>query len=415
MPESVELIESNPRRASAVLRKEAKKEPTYANLVNLAVALRACGEIEAATGELKRALAIENTRAEAWNNLGQCVTDLGQFDQAPGLFQRALQCHERAGVPIDASTESLLAFAYSMMRLGQFEYIWPVWEAARFGRSWHPLPNLPMWRGEPNARLLVLPEGGFGDGFNFLRWIRRLRVASAHVLVWDSLFDLTDQILSRFGGVASTPEWVEVFPMRHEFSSKELASYTHCTSMLSLPGLCGMKSWADIPPPINWAPPRSIIHPPFDQIGFCWAAEENGVARKTRSLDNQTPNRIGQALARKCEKVVSLVPAGKSLYRPRDLFVPKGVKQDEALLSGWEETARTILKCRLVVTVDTAVFWLAQSLGVRTLLLLPLRSDWKWGLPNQPFLWGGNNVVMFRNTNPVTWDVAGVLEVLKSM
>ena len=67
------------------------------------------------------------------------------------------------------------------------------------------------------------------------------------------------------------------------------------------------------------------------------------------------------------------------------------------------------------MTVDTAVFWLAQSLGVRTLLLLPLRSDWKWGLPNQPFLWGGNNVVMFRNTNPVTWDVAGVLEVLKSM
>ena len=401
MPESVELIESNPRRASAVLRKEAKKSPTYGNLVNLACALRACGEIEAAAGELKRALAIEHNRAEAWNNLGQCATDLGQFDQAPGLFQRALQCHEKAGVPIDASTESLLAFAYSMMRLGQFEYIWPVWEAARFGRSWSPFPNLPVWRGEEGSRLLVCPEGGFGDGFNFLRWVP----VRATILVWDSLFEFAKTALP----------YNTVLPMKHAFASEELARFTHCTSMLSLPGLCGMKSWGHIPAPLNWVPPHHIVHPPLDWIGYCWGAEENGVTRKIRSLDNQAASRIGQALARKVEKVVSLVPAGKSLYRARAEFVPKGVTQDEALLSDWEETARTILKCRLVVTVDTAVFWLAQSLGVRTLLLLPLRSDWKWGLPNQPFVWGGNHVVMFRNTNPVTWDVAGILEVLKSM
>ena len=400
-----EQITTNPRRALAALRKEAKKVPTYANLVNLACALRACGEIEAAAGELKRALAIEHTRAEVWNNLGQCATDLGQFDQAPGLFQRALQCHEKAGVPIDASTESLLAFAYSMMRLGQFEYIWPVWEAARFGRSWNPFPNLPVWRGEPNARLLVLPEGGFGDGFNFLRWVVKRPAALTSILVWDSLFEFTQTVLP----------FNRVFPMIHAFSSDEIMHHTHCTSMLSLPGACGMKSWADIPAPLDWTPRATLVHPPLDQIGFCWEAEENGVTRKVRSLDAQAANRVGQALSRKCEKVVSLVPAGKSLYRLRSEFVPRGVTQDEELLSDWEETARTILKCRLVVTVDTAVFWLAQSLGVRTLLLLPLRSDWKWGLPNQPFLWGGNNVVMFRNTNPVTWDVAGVLEVLKSM
>ena len=406
MAESVELIETNPRQALAVLRREAKKEPTYANLVNLAVALRACGEIESAAGELKRALAIEHNRAEAWNNLGQCVTDLGQFDQAPGLFQRALQCHEQAGVPIGSTTESLLAFAYSMMRLGQFEYIWPVWEAARFGRSWHPFPSLPVWRGEPGARLLVCPEGGFGDGFNFLRWIPKMQSQVLTVLVWDQLFEFTKIALIAHA---------KVLPMKHAFTSEELARYTHCTSMLSLPGLCGMKSWADIPAPLDWTPRATLVHPPLDQIGFCWCAEENGVTRKCRSLDNQTANRIGQALARKCEKVISLAPAGKSLYRPRDLFVPKGVTQHEALLSGWEETARTILKCWLVVTVDTAVFWLAQSLGVRTLLLLPMRSDWKYSTVNSPFLWGGSNVVMFRNTNPVTWDVAGVLEVLKSM
>jgi hypothetical protein len=361
--------------------------------------------VDSAIGELKRALAIDETRAEAWNNLGQCATDLGKFDQAPGIFQRALQCHKKAGIPIDSATESLLAFAYSMMRLGQFEYIWPVWEAARFNRSWHPFPNLQVWRGEPNARLLVCPEGGFGDGFNFLRWARTLPAVSTTFMVWDSLFEFTQHAL---------PQHV-ILPMSHSFQYNELARYTHCTSMLSLPGLCGMKSWADVPPPLDWTPRHMLVHPPLDQIGYCWAAEENGVTRKSRSLDAQAANRIGSALARKCKRVVSLVPDGQELYRRRGQVPVRGVTQDDALLADWEETARTILKCRLVVTVDTAVFWLAQALGVRTLLLLPLRSDWKWGVANQPFAWGGNNVVMFRNSHPVTWDVAGILEVMKSM
>lgn len=404
------LAEGKTRRALSFLRKVAQRTPDYGNLINVAAALRACGEIDAAVGELTRALALDETRAEVWNNLGQCYTDLGQFDQAPGLFQRALQCHEKQGIPIDAATESLLAFAYSMMRLGQFEYIWPVWEAARLGRSWQPFPQLPVWRGEPGARLLVCPEGGFGDGFNFLRWAREISNlpewdAPLSVLVWDSLFELASTVLPR----------CSVFPMSHSFQYADLAKFTHCTSMLSLPGLCGMKSWADVPPPLDWTPRHTLVHPPLDRIGFCWAAEENGVTRKVRSLDAQTANRVGQALARKCERVVSLVPMGKELYRERKAWVPKGVFQDDALLADWEETARTILKCRLVVTVDTAVFWLAQSLGVRTLLLLPMRSDWKWQVPNQPFAWGGNNVVMFRNSHPVTWDVASILDVLKSM
>ena len=399
------LANGKERQALTVLRREAKKAPTYGNLINVAAALRACGEIDAAVAELQRALTIDETRAEVWNNLGQCYTDLGKFDQAPGLFQRALQCHEKQGIPIDAATETLLAFAYSMMRLGQFEYIWPVWEAARLGRSWHPFPNLPVWRGEPGARLLVCPEGGFGDGFNFLRWVPYLhnRVKDCTVMVWDQLFEYV------------RPFAWDVLPMSHSFQYGDLAKFTHCTSLLSLPGLCGMKSWGDVPPPLDWTPRATLVHPPLDWIGYCWAAEENGVTRKVRSLDQQAANRVGQALAKKCERVVSLVPMGKELYRERKAWVPKGVFQDDLLLADWEETARTILKCRLVVTVDTAVFWLAQALGVRTLLLLPMRSDWKFQLPNQPFAWGGNNVVMFRNSHPVTWDVVGIIEVLKSM
>ena len=59
--------------------------------------------------------------------------------------------------------------------------------------------------------------------------------------------------------------------------------------------------------------------------------------------------------------------------------MPAGVRQNGDAIADWESTARTILHCKLVVTVDTAVAHLAGSLGVPTICLLPRRSDWKWG------------------------------------
>jgi tetratricopeptide (TPR) repeat protein len=400
------LREFEPRKALPLLKRAALKEKTYGALINYGAAQRGCSLIHEAQETLLEALAIDQTRPEAWSNLGQCAEDLGQFTDAPGYFLRALQCIEKNGTPLHSAGEPLLAFAYSMMRLGNFKYVWPVWEACRINRSWAPFPVLHPWKGEKGAKLLVVAEGGFGDAFNFLRWLPRLPLATATVLAWDGMFEIIKATLDPLG--------IRVLPLSHKFQYDELAEYTHCAPYLSL--MTGFEQWSEIPPPLQWLPRGRIVAPPNDWIGFCWHAEEGGYARRFRSLDKPAADQIGKYLSGKAERVVSLCPQGKHLYRKADLSVPKGVTQDDQLLADWEATARTILKCRMVVTVDTAVYHLSASLGVPTLILNPLRSDWKHQLPPLTTTsFYGSNVKQFRNTHPTRWEVSKIIEAIDSL
>lgn len=405
---ALEYLEAfEPRKALPLLQRQARSHPTYDALVNYAVALRGCGDIERAQTILERAMKIDQTRPQAWCNLAQCCEDLGQFEDCTRLFQRCLELIEKSGTPPTQAGEPLLGFAHSMMRLGQFKYAWPIWEAARYGKSWHPFPGLNPWRGEQDARLLVVPEGGFGDGFNFLRWMFYVGARQATVIVWDQLFEYAKHNLSPYPSVT-------VLPLSHQFQYDELSRFTHCTPYLSLMAY-SMEKWADIPDPLFWAPRGRIIAESNDWIGFCHRAEENGVMRRTRSLDDHAADRLGQYLAKRCERVVGLVPTGKHLYRKTEEKQVKGVTQDEALLTGWEQTALTLLKCKLIVTVDTAIAHLAGSLGVPTLILLPMRSDWKWGVNTETTAFYGRNVKLFRNDHPVDWNVAKIREAIERM
>ena len=391
------------------LTKRQEKAPSYENCINLASALRRSARFDEARRMLTSAVALQPAQPEAWNNLAQLESDLGRFDLVPGLFQRALQCHDKRGSPPTACKDTLLGFAYSLMRLGKFDSVWPLWEAARFGLSWWAFPGTFPWKGEEVERLLVVCEGGFGDGFNFARWLPALarRVPHVLVIVWDRMLEYMTHALRNYTNV-------RVLPMSHEFQYGDLAGFTHTTSILSLPAELGMSTWAELPPPLDWTPPARIITPPLDWIGFCWQAEENGVQRRTRSIPLPVADRIGRALGKKCERVVSLCLPGKNLYaRETDWRVPRGVTHDPSAIDGWESTARTLLKCKRIVTTDTAVAHLSGSLGVPTLMLLPVRSAWTWArrgdeLPN----WYGAGFRTYRETNPAAWTVEEVLRAL---
>ena len=396
--------------ALAVLRKRAEKAPNYENLINLESGLRRAARLDEAEDVLKRCLSMDPTQPAGWTNAAQLYSDLGRFEQAPLLFQRALQCHEKQGIRPEMARDTLIGFAYSMMRLGQFQYCWPIWEASRLERSWHPFPNMAPWRGEEVKRLLVFPEGGYGDGFCFSRWFPALaaRVPEVLFIVWDRLYEYARHVLSPYG--------IKVFPMSHQFRYAEIADITHCTPLMSLPAVLGMQSWSDIPPQIDWTPPAQIVHPPLDQIGFCWLAEENGSQRCIRSLSIAVADQLGRALSRRCDKVISLCLPGKNLHAADAKFrPPRGVVQEPGAVDGWEQTGRTILQCRYVVTVDTAVAHLAASLGVPTLMLTPLRSSWQWSLPGGDLPpWYKQNFKAYRETNPVCWTPDAILKVLES-
>jgi hypothetical protein len=402
---AIELLTSgHPHQALPILRKKAKREPNLENLLALSGALRGCAQFQEAMDVLKQCLFLSKGQSvEAYNNIAQNLTDIGDFQGATEIFRMALQKGEELKIPTEPMQQILLGMAHCLMRLGQFEFSWQAWEAARLGMSWSPLPMTKPWAGESKSRVIVVCEGGFGDAFLFSRWLPKVKEVSDRVglLIWDSLIDWCDW--KRFGVD-------EILPLKKSIRASE---WDYTTSWMSLPGIFGMKSLDDVPRDLAFDAFMATI-PSHEKltlrvtgntprIGFCWRAEENGVVRKIRSLDDHTANAVAKELA-KTGSVYSLCPQGKSLHRHEQFKVPARVIQKEESLAGWRETTKFILTMDLVVTVDTAVAHLAGLCGVPTLLLLPLRVDWKWGLNREKDPWYGSHVRYYRETRAEGWQ-----------
>lgn len=413
---ALELLQSGqPFKALPLLAKKAKKEPTLQNLLALSSAQRGTCNFEKALEILMRCNALAKGKsAEIWNNIAQVYSDQGKFRDVPELFRQAVKVGEETKIPNQPMQQILLGFAYSLMRFGVFENTWQAFEAGRLGVSWGALPGTKVWQGEKNARVLIVQEGGFGDAFLFSRWIPKVREISHRVglLMFDKLTDFCDW--KRFGVN-------EVLNMRASVKAYE---WDYTISMMSLPGIFGMKSFADVPPdlmreafmetiPTQQRLPRIQHNPP--RIGFCWRAEEMGSVRKVRSLDDPTASTVAKALA-KYGPVYGLCPQNKGLHKFDKFKVPARIIQEEAKLVGWRDTAEYIRSMDMVVSVDTAAFHLAGLLGVPTLLLLPVRSDWKWAVPgivSDP--WYGNHVRYYRETNPLGWSRASIITAARGL
>jgi len=73
-------------------RRAIEIKPDYADAhLNLGIALRGCGQLDAAVASYRQALAIDPGDAEAQNNLGNALKDLGRTEDAAASYRRALR------------------------------------------------------------------------------------------------------------------------------------------------------------------------------------------------------------------------------------------------------------------------------------------------------------------------------------
>lgn len=373
-------------------------KPEYRDLINCGVAARIGGELALAEECLQKAHLIKPDGLEVWANLGIVLTDLGRFDAAAEAYSRAARVAKVTGAEAWVAKNIALGYAESLMRLGRFREAWPLWEQGRRNASWHAKLGTQVWDGSPNKKVIVIPEGGYGDAFLFRRWLPALAEVSARVTlaVWPALLDFCDW--RQFGAdrVISSKDLI--------FDASDHDADEVSTSWMSLPGLLGMSSWERVPKdPLQGEGRRRTG---VARIGYCWRAEENSSLRRIRTLDPATYKQLAGALTH-AGCVFSLVPDGKELFesnQPKFPALPY-VLPPEHKLDTWRDTLETIQRLDLVVTVDTAVAHLAGIAGTQTILLLPARSDWKWGMPGQPERWYGPHMHLVRNQDPLRWDV----------
>ncbi len=382
--------------ALRMLSQAVGEDPGSAGVrANRSVALRNLNLFAEALAEASRAIELDPQCGPAWNSLGMIAEDTGNFEQAVECYRAALEY-------LGDSQQVHLNYAYSLMRLERFEEAWPSWEFARYGTAWCAPPGLRVWQPGDDLegkRLLVVSEGGYGDGIMCARWFQELDERMwLSVLVWDPLAPL-------FFADYFPRWWHRV--IRHSETIRT-EDFDFCTSMLSLPHVMGVRQAGDIPRFGNYiyVPPREVGHwrrklpehtVPF--VGVCWRAEENSVSRKHRSI----PVERFDVLLREDAQFFSLCPG---------VAAPARMQDHTRGFSSWAETAAFLANLDMVITVDTAVAHLAGAMGIPTWIILPRRSDWKWLTPPSnpvgPDGAGEGSVWypgarLFRQLDPVDW------------
>lgn len=353
----------------------------WRHLSNLGSAYRILGEINLAKGKLLEALEINDHAAEVWNNLSNVLDDEGDFENS---YTAALNSFN-----LMQTRHSSMALGNAMLKRGEWLMGGRLYDGGRIGHSWVPINGIPVWNGEGvrGKKILVLPEGGYGDSFFCLQFMKELvhRGAEITYLVWDEQVEVLDLV---------------DFPLKTLPRSKPFDGRGFDFQCPTLSLLFGLGWQKENVKPIDrimnvWEPERepvrtSLANGGKKKVGLCWSAEESSIARKFRSVPDEALHPL-EALG--CRWINLTMET-----RPFDWI--EDHKHDS-----WTDTAALISELDAVLTVDTAVAHLAGCLGVRTFIIVPLNVDWKWGTEGESSTWY-KSATMIRNTKALTFEPA---------
>jgi tetratricopeptide (TPR) repeat protein len=348
-------------------------QPVYPEAYNhLGVVLKKQERLPEAEECLRQAIAQKGDYAVAFHNLGNCLKAAGRLAEAEEAYLRAIGLD-----PELALSRYSLATLY--LSQGQFQKGWPLHEARLRRHGAFRLPIAP-WRGEDltGRRILLYYEQGFGDTFQFSRYAYEVARLAAATTVW-----LQKPLARLFRGQSA-------FTVVDDGRTIDPQDYDYACSLYSLPAVF---TAADAPIPVAVPyiepPPEAIaawrqrLAGPAGgrfRVGVVWAgnpAHDNDknrsipIAQFARLFTSERPFWVSLQVAHPDRR-----PATR-----RRLFDPTGDLTDFA------ETAALIANLDLVIAVDTAVAHLAGVMGKKTWILLPFRSEWRWGRSGDTSLW----------------------------
>lgn len=369
-----------------------EKETDLRSRCNLASAYRWVDRLDDAVAVIDKVIEEQPKISTAWNTRANLHLDHGEFDKAESCWSTCLEIVRDLNLPCTDPAFCAYAFAYStcLLRKGLFKEAWPWWENGRINRSWSPLRHVPIYCGEQDATVFLHSEGGYGDLFLFARMFGRLPSSGEY-----------RHVLATWSGALSFAErhypFLDVIDRNIPVDfSTDFTSVTHSTSIMSIMAVTGLSSWSEIP---AYSLPRDLTarkNTNMPHIGLCWKAEEAGDQRNNRT----PPPRLFDCFS-DLGDWASLVPLSDT-----DPASPRCVIGSD--LSDWTDTFKLMSRLDLVVTVDTAVAHLAAALNIPTIIIVPLCSDWKWGLQKDMGMaspWSDNGVVV-RNDHPTDWTHA---------
>ena len=247
------------------------------------------------------------------------------------------------------------------------------------------------WDGKkhPDSTLLVFYYAGYGDHIMFSRYLPFLKDYFKHIKVLLPI-SVSCLVSKNISGV--------------EFVDSANVEYDYSTSILELPYLLSMD---------------------FENIPFSsgyLSADEKKVKEYREKYFLTDKKKIGlfwqgnpKVFANRSIKLEELEP----ILDMEDIQYYSFVKEDEKnqidkypqilnlgqTFKNFEDTAAAMMNLDLFVTIDSSVVHLAGALGVKTCLLLPYSSEWRWFKDEKKTPWY-DSVTIYKQKTPYNWQNA---------
>ncbi len=313
---------------------------------------------------------------------------LGSVSESKGDTADALSHYDKALALNNELPEAHLNKALCLLLVGKFKEGWAEYEWRLRCPDWMrqrhlQLPNIPLWNGVswPGKTILVIAEQGYGDTFQFCRYLTLLAERFSKVVVYCK---------PEIAGLIKSVDGVdEVVISGQNVLAEHFDSYVY---MMSLPHLFGStldtipnkSPYIQVPTQLanEWQQRVCLDNKGF-KVGLAWS----GSPSNARNVIRKIP-------------LSDLAPLG-NVPGVRFFGLQKGPGCEEALsppenmdfidlsnsISDFSDTAAAIEGLDLVITVDSAVAHLAGALGKPVWVLLYTPPDWRYLIDREDSPW----------------------------
>ncbi len=348
------------------------------------------------------ALELDPGHVVALNSLGSLFKEIGQIDDALQKFARAVEI-------TPAFDDARLNLGMAQLQSGDWEQGWANYEArwtgsaeGNTGTFARPACPLPQWKGHgenADQAILVYAEQGYGDTFQFARFLDALCARFARVALvcpWPHL-----QLLMEW----SLGERVLLLKqMPHDFSAWDW----HCP-MMSLPYALGI-TLANLPantPYLHvsplaqayWQARLERAAPLRLKVGLAWQGRRAHKSDWRRSI---VFARLAPLFALPGITWVSMQKLEAGETKPAPAETVSWLDWSEEL-HDFADSAALASSLDLVISIDSAVVHLAGALGKPVWMLNRHESEWRWleGREDSPWYPG---MRIFRQPGTGDWD-----------
>lgn len=373
----------------------------------LGVALQNAGRLDEAVVAYRRAVMLHPACREAWENLCAACYDLEDYPSGLEAAEQALKLDPASALAVRGAANCLTAMgrraealkilnealyyhpahpelrihqAWELLANGDFRTGWRAleWRYSRQGISDQPPRSVPFprWNGEPLAgkTVLVYGEQGIGDEIMVAPFVLGIVQSGGRcVLECDPRLEAL---------------FARAFPqcilLRREEREQicwraALGNVDYAISAFSLPlyfahPLQGGAFLLADPERVKYWRQRLQVSGPGLKVGVSWRGGADAKARKLRSID---PAQFGCLVDGSATFVSLQYGALKeeiNAVSPNVLHFP-----EIDPIRDMDEFAALLAALDCVISVDNSTVHLAGALGVKTLLLLPVYSEWRWG------------------------------------